>query len=288
MKHHTVCAAALAVAMLAPPLHAQQKRPIDRADQLPVHSYAVTKTPSALLDDEAALAALANSLRADLAADLAAYDIRDTSTLRSYYRALGTIAMLQDRPDEALEYENKARPLEEKPAARALSGFTLRPLIAAEKAGPAAAAQAFSAALAAELARLPYESVQAELKSTRQRLGILSPAFLQGLVQSTIDPAAKGGRLSKELALELLNRSFTLRRVLPYRDEIVRQLSALIDTHHVNKPDIWAARDLSLEGRPGLTPGYRRHLRWGRGGRSGLSRTRLDEHEGGPRQRQGR
>ncbi len=208
MKHHTFCAAALAVAMLAPPLHAQQKRPIDRADQLPVHSYAVTKTPSALLDDEAALA---DSLRADLEADLAAYDIRDTSTLRSYYRALGTIAMLQDRPDEALEYENKARPLEEKPAARALSGFTLRPLIAAEKAGPAAAAQAFSAALAAELARLPYESVQAELKSTRQRLGILSPAFLQGLVQSTIDPAAKGGRLSKELALELLNRSFTLR-----------------------------------------------------------------------------
>lgn len=32
MKHHTFCAAALAVAMLAPALHAQQKRPIDRAD----------------------------------------------------------------------------------------------------------------------------------------------------------------------------------------------------------------------------------------------------------------
>jgi hypothetical protein len=41
MKHHTFCAAAPAVAMLAPALHAQQKRPIDRADQLPVHSYAV-------------------------------------------------------------------------------------------------------------------------------------------------------------------------------------------------------------------------------------------------------
>jgi subtilisin family serine protease len=207
-----------------------------------------------LLHDEAALSVLADALRADLEADLAAYDIRDAATLRSYYRALGTIAVLQHRPDEALDYENKARPLEEKPAAKALSGFTLRPLIAAEKAGPAAAAQAFSATLAAELARLPYESVQAELKTTRQRLEILSAAFLEGTVASTIDPAAKGGRLSKELALDLLNRSFTLQRMLPYRDEIVRQLSALIAAHHIDKPDIWAARDVSLEGRPGLTP----------------------------------
>jgi hypothetical protein len=68
MKHHTLCAAALAVALLAPALHAQQKRPIERADQLPVHSYAVTKAPSALLHDEAALAALADALRADLEA----------------------------------------------------------------------------------------------------------------------------------------------------------------------------------------------------------------------------
>jgi hypothetical protein len=38
MKHHTFCAAALAVAMLATAVDAQQKRPIERADELPVHS----------------------------------------------------------------------------------------------------------------------------------------------------------------------------------------------------------------------------------------------------------
>jgi hypothetical protein len=254
MKHHTFCAAALAVAMLAPALHAQQKRPIDRADQLPVHSYAVTKAPSALLHDDAALAALAESLRSDLEADLAAYDIRDTSTLRSYYRALGTIAMLQHRPDDALEYENKARPLEEKPAARTLSGFTLRPLIAAEKAGPAGAAQAFSAAVAAELARLPYDVVGAELKSTRARFERLSPTVVEAVVTSTIDPAARTGRISKELALQLANLSFAVRRVLPYRDELVRQLSTYIDAHSTVKTDIWTARDVSLDGAPRLTP----------------------------------
>jgi hypothetical protein len=37
----------------------------------------------------------------------------------------------------------------------------LRPLVAAEKAGAGGAAEAFSAAFAAELRRLPYDSVQA-------------------------------------------------------------------------------------------------------------------------------
>jgi subtilisin family serine protease len=253
MRHHRFSAAALAVAMLAPALQAQ-KRPIDRADQLPLHSYAVPKAPSALLHDQTAFAALADSLRADLEADLAAYDIGDAAALRSYYRALGTIAMLQHRPEDALEYEDRARPLEEKPAARILSGLTLRPLIAAEKAGASGAAQAFSKAFAAELARMPYEQVQAELKTNRARLETLSPAFLEGRAASEIDPAARAGRISKELALQLVNMTFALQHVLPYRDEMVRQLSALIDAHRVEKRDIWAARDVSLEDRSGLAP----------------------------------
>ncbi len=43
MRHHSYVAAALAVAVLAPVAHAQQKQPIDRADQLPVHTYAVAE-----------------------------------------------------------------------------------------------------------------------------------------------------------------------------------------------------------------------------------------------------
>jgi subtilisin family serine protease len=246
--------AALCLLFGVPVLQAQQKRPVERADQLPVHSYAIPKPASALLGDEAALAALADSLRADLEADLAAYDIRDATALRSYYRALGTIAMLRRRLDDALLYESKAQPLEEKPAARMLSGMTLRPLIAAEKAPPGGVAQAFSAAYAAELARLPYDLVQAELKTNRARLEIFSPAFLEGQVAAEIDPAAKAGRISKDLAIQLVNIGFALRYVVPHRDEMIRQLSALIGAHRVDKADIWAARDVSLENRPELTP----------------------------------
>jgi subtilisin family serine protease len=239
-------------AVLAPPVFGAPKRLIDRADQLPVHSYAVSDAPSALLREEGLIAPLADSVRADLEADLSACDIRDAATLRSYYRALDTIAMLQHRLDDALDYERKAVGLEEKPAARILSGMTHRPLIAAEKAGANASHAAFSAAFVAELARMPYDSVQAELKATRTALEILSPAFLEGRVAGEIDPAARGGRISKELAVQLINRSFARWRVLPYRDEMVRQLAALIDSHRVEKPDIWAARDVSLDGQSGL------------------------------------
>lgn len=254
MRNRIIVAAALAVVLLPSSSQAQQKRAVDRADQLPVHSYTIPAAPSAVLRDEAAIARLADSVRADLEADLAAYDIRDSAALRSYYRALGAIAMLQHRLTEAIDYENKARDLEDKPAARMLSGMTLRPLVAAEKADQGGAAEAFSAAFAVELARMQYDVVQAELKTSRAGLEILSPAFLEGIVAAEIDPAARGGRISKDTALMLLNRSFSLQRVLPYRDEIVRQLSALIDARKVTKTDIWAAREVSFVGRSGLEP----------------------------------
>jgi len=252
MKSPILFCAVLAVATVTPGVHAQPKRVIDRADQLPVHSYGVPRAPSAMLHDEAALTALMDSLRADLEGDLAAYEITDPAALRSYYRTLGTIAFLEHRPEDALAYEDKARPLEEKPAARIISGMTLRPLIAAERAG-GAAVPAFSHAFAVELARMPYDSVQAELKTARARLETLSPGILEGRVASAIDPAASAGRISKDLAVQLVNLRLSV-QVLPYRDEMVRQLSTLIGAHRVEKPDIWAARDVSLEGRSGLKP----------------------------------
>ncbi len=254
MRSLVLSATLMAVLGLAPRVPADTRRPVERADQLPSHSYAVAMAPSALVRDDAGMTAFADSVRADLEADLAAYDIREPTALRSYYRALGTIAMLQHRTDDALRYEDLARPLEEKPAERMLSGMIVRALVTAERAGPSAAAQAFSAGLAMELSRVPYDSVQAELKTLRARAEFLSPAIVEGQVAAAIDPAARGGRISKDLALQLLELRYVLEDVLPHRDELVRQLAALIDAHRSEKPDIWGARDVSLEGRSGLKP----------------------------------
>ncbi len=250
----SLVAAGLAVAFLSPAAHAQQKQPIDRADQLPVHTYAVAVPPSTLLHDEAALGKLLEPLRTDLEADLAAYDIRDAAALRSYYRALETIALLQHRSARALEYEDRARALEEKPAERLLSGYLERSLLAAERAGPAGATQAFAAALAEELQRLPYDSVQAALKIQKGKLELLSPGLYEAQAANRFDPRARSGRISQDAALQVVRMGWALQRLLPYRDEVVRQLSVLIAAHDSEKPDIWAARDVPLAGRPGLTP----------------------------------
>src|SRR5262245_4717871 len=231
-----------------------QKHAVERADQLPVHSYAVTALPSVVLREQAAIAQLADLVRADLEADLDAYEICYRNALRAYYRALSMIGLLLHHSDAAIEFENRARELEEKASARMLSGLTLRPLVAAQKAGANGAAQTFSEALAAELARLHYDVVRAELKATRARLETLSPAFLEGRAAGEIDPAAHAGRISKDMALMLLNMSYAFHCVLPYRDEIVQQLSQLIGAHREEKADIWDARDVSLEGRTRLTP----------------------------------
>lgn len=79
MRSHASFAVALALAILAAGLNAQQRRAIERADQLPAHGYTITKAPSALLHDDASLAALARLLRADLESDLGKYEIRDSA-----------------------------------------------------------------------------------------------------------------------------------------------------------------------------------------------------------------
>src|SRR5439155_21400314 len=54
-----------------------QRPRVDRADQLPVHRYPITGDVGRLVVDEAAFAALARPLRADMESDVAHFDIRD-------------------------------------------------------------------------------------------------------------------------------------------------------------------------------------------------------------------
>ena len=154
MKHHTFSAAALAVAMLAPALHAQQKRPIDRADQLPVHSYPVSTTATTLFQDETQFAALARQLEADLRADLAAYDIQDHATFKSYYRTLSDLALLRGDYKAAVAYQDRIRAVEDKLGLRLTTGIVERAMAAAARAPSKTLDTAsFRAALRREIGR---------------------------------------------------------------------------------------------------------------------------------------
>jgi len=231
-----------------------QKPVITKASELPVHSYPVTEPASKIVQDSAAMDRLATAVDRDLRSDLSRFDIRDQTTRRDYYGTLSSIALLRGQYDAALAWSDSARALQSKPAERLLNGLMLRAIVAAARAPAANAHAAFSATLKQELAALPYDTVQAELKSTSGGLATLAPGVVVGMVQASDDSASMSGSISQDIATSLVSSAVTLRRLYPYRDAAMAELNRVIDAHHVEKADIWAARDVSLDGRTGLTP----------------------------------
>lgn len=256
MSHrtHSLLVAAAAIVTLPASHLSAQKPVITKASELPVHSYRVTEPASKIVQDSAAMDRLAAVLGRDLKSDLGRYDIRDQTTRRDDYATLASIALLRGEYAAALAYSDSAGRLQSKPAERLLNGVMLRAIVAASRAPAAGAAAVFSATLRRELDALPYDTVQAELKSTSGGLATLAPGLVIGMVQASDDSASMSGSISEDIATSLVNSAVALRRLYPYRDAAMAELNRVIDAHHVEKADIWAARDVSLDSRTGLTP----------------------------------
>ena len=231
-----------------------QRPVVTKASELPVHSYHVTEAASKLIQDSVALGELARAVDRDLKSDLSGYDIQDPTTRRDYYGNLASIAMLQGDDSAALAYSDSGRALEAKPAARLMHGMLLRAEVAALHAPAGDRPSVFSSTLRTELDALPYDTVEAELKSTAGSMATLAPGVMIGFVQASYDSASMSGSISKDIAVTLVNAAVTLREVYPYRAQALAELNRVVDAHNTEKADIWAARDVSLDGRSGLAP----------------------------------
>jgi subtilisin family serine protease len=257
MSKHALRSILCALILLALPggAAAQEGRiRITTADELPRHTYPVPESAARLLEDDAQFAALAARLAADLRGDLDRYDIGDRATLKEYYSTLGTLALLDGRHDVALAYADSVRGIEDKPALRALAGTLERALAAAARGTPGEREQRFRATFRDEIAALPYDVVQAELKSQKGMLEFVSPGLVLGSVQAFVEPAARSGEISRELATKIVDSRLYLQVLQPVQAAAVGVLGDIIAVHATEKPDIWAAREVSLDGRPGLTP----------------------------------
>jgi len=226
------------------------KEKIETITDLPVRSYPTELAPSQMLDDAAAMDALRTQLRIDVEGDAA--------TLRRFYGVLSTVALLEGRNDDAQRYWEKVRELEEKEAARYMTGLGSAALVAARKAGEPgseAYSAAFAATYAARLDSMPWDVVQDAVQSQKGRTEILTENLLRGLVQSDMDPVvAETGELNDEMAETLLRFQLLLRDFLPLRDTQLAELQKVVDAHQVEKADIWAARSVMLEADAGYTP----------------------------------
>jgi subtilisin family serine protease len=238
-----VCLAAIAVQ----PALAADKIKVESLDDLPRFVYPIEGTASELLVSDQ-FPAFAARVRKDVEHVLAAYEIDDPSTLQGLYGVMQRLEFQAGNYDASLEWLEKSRALEDKEANRLTSGLVDRAWVAARREAPG---EGFNAAFAKNLEALatglPWAVVQDNIQQAKGRAEIISSNLLIGRVQSEIDPVvASTGTLTGDMARTLIAMRSTIEMFLPVREEVAAVYQKLIDANRVEKPDIWAARAVTL------------------------------------------
>ncbi|AQA18440.1 hypothetical protein BST95_09520 [Halioglobus japonicus] len=245
--------------LVVSPLAALAAKPvIETQDDLPRHTYELELKVVDLYASEnrETLLDLADQVQADIEGDLEKYDIRDDNTVKGFYSVLGTIAILEGRWQDYLDYLGKRRELESKEANRLTMGLFGEALAAVEIAGKGDDAQALRAELKSLVEALPYETVQDNVKSGKGRAEILTEALVLGNLESSFQPVVDntGGEISYDVASTLVSVSFTLDEFIPNRAVVGEVYADFIAANDLAKEDIWAAREVVIPADADATP----------------------------------
>ena len=245
----------LLIAIVALPLAftaaAQGKKRVEKAADLPVFSYKVDGKLESLIRDDAKFRAFAGDLRRDTDSVLAQYDIADKSKLRELLGVLVRLDLIEGRWDSALAGAAKIRDLEEKPADKLVSGLVVRAIVEARRVTGNTTSDAYrrevGRLVAADLAGMPYDVIQNEIKEAKAGNEILSEALALGYVGNVLQPTVdKAGVLSSDLAPIIVGAKYRLTFALPLKETMIATYTQYLDAHKVEKPDIWAARNVEL------------------------------------------
>ncbi len=245
--------------VLAAGAGAQSKKRIDKAADLPRFSYKIDGRIEDMLRDDAKWKPFAAAVRSDLEGVLAQYDIADKATERQLLSELAQLDMLDGRYEAALVRAAQVKALEEKPADKLISGISTRAIVAGVRANPDRSSAAYRAAvakaLAAEVTPLPYDVVANEAKEIKAGAELLGEGRLIGNVREVLQPSVdKNGALSSDLAPQLVRIKYVLVYVLPLKQTLVDAWSGYLAAHRVERPDIWAARAVTLPPGAGYAP----------------------------------
>ena len=153
---------------------------------------------------------------------------------------------------------DQIRDLQDKPAAKLTSGLTARAMAEAyQETGSesgAAFEQAFKRHFSEAINALPWATTQDIVKGMRRGFELRSTSLLVSDARADLDPqVAKTGGLDLPGAESLLSMRVA-EKFLPLAESALAVLSPYIAAHDVKKPDIWAARDVTLTPDEKLTP----------------------------------
>jgi Subtilase family len=252
-------AAALA---LAAPAFAQTpaaKPRIEKAADLPRFTYKLDAKVEDVVRSRERFAPVAAQVRRDAESVLAGYEIADKSTQRDLLSQLAALDFLDGQYERALERAEQIRALQDKPADKLLSGLRLRAMARAAKAhgvGTEAYARAVGEAIAKEIAPMPRDVVENGIKEAKAGAETMGEGRLIGYLREVVQPVvdANGGALSSDFTPALVNIRLTLTSTLSLKATLVETYSAWLNTNKVSKPDIWAARDVTLPANAAAKP----------------------------------
>jgi subtilisin family serine protease len=245
--------------LLAGGAAAQEKKRIDKAADLPRFSYRLDSKIEDMVRDDAKFKPLAGEVRRDLEGVLAHYDIEDKATLRQILGELAQLDMLDGNYEAALARVAQVKALEDEPADKLLSGITARAIVASMHAHPDRTSAAYRAATAqsikGELAAMPYEVIANEAKEIKAGAELLGEGRLIGNVREVLQPSVdKNGSLSSDLAPALVRIKYTYSYILPLKPALIDAWTTYLAAHRVDKPDMWAARAVTLPAGDNYTP----------------------------------
>jgi subtilisin family serine protease len=235
------------------------KKRITNIDDLPRYSYDIETTVSALLDDDAAFAAFAAQVGADVEKSLAEYDIEDKTTACSYYATLFDIAVLDREYDEARRLIEVMRELQDKPTIKYMTGLVGGSIVRAlQDVGTDDSVlyrKTFSHYLSEAVAQLPWDVVQEQVEELKGRTDMVSENLIRGSIETSLEPVVeKTGQLSSDFAREVIALRYVVDYQLPLKSEIVTVLDQYIRQNRVEKVDIWREREVNLTGEENLHP----------------------------------
>jgi subtilisin family serine protease len=236
------------------------KKVIKSEADLPRFNYPISGTATELLkSDDATFDVFSAKVKADVDSVLNNYEIDDHGTLRDLLGVRLNLQLLAGDDQAALETLGKLRDVTDKPDAKLLTGIQTRAMLEAQKTtgknSGSEYEEAYTKAYEAALKPLPWPVVGNRIKEMKSSAEIVTPSLILGEVQAELEPAvAKSHQLSNDLAWGLIRSRLYLKRNLPLRDQTVAVLTKDVAENNVQKPDIWASRDVTLTSADKLTP----------------------------------
>lgn len=251
LTHKLARWAALLSLTLATSLAAAQSRPrIEKAADMPRFTYKVEGKLEEVVRSAERFAPFAAALRRDTESVLAGYDIPDKGTQRDLLGTLAQLDFLDGKYDSALTRLEQVRALQEKPADKLLSGLRLRAMATAAKGhavGSPGYRQAVAEYIQRELKPLPYAVIENDIKGGKASAELIGEALILGRVREVWQPIVDtNGALSSDFAPGVVGTRLTLLAVLPLKQTLIETYGSYLAANKVQKPDIWAARDLVM------------------------------------------